>query len=85
MARIRSSETSANIMSTRCHSPEDSFLKSHGRQNFKSGLSFYPEDGATCFSETSANIKSTRRHNPEDCFPQNLHRYNLKLYHFFLP
>jgi hypothetical protein len=33
---IRSSETSVNAPSTRCHIPEDCFLHSHRRENLKS-------------------------------------------------
>jgi hypothetical protein len=36
MEAIRSSETSVNITSTRCHIPEDCFLHSHRRENLKS-------------------------------------------------
>jgi hypothetical protein len=36
MEAIRSSETSVNKISTRCHIPEDCFLHSHSRENLKS-------------------------------------------------
>jgi hypothetical protein len=36
MEAIRSSETSVNTTSTRCHIAEDCFLHSHRRENLKS-------------------------------------------------
>jgi hypothetical protein len=36
MEDIRSSETSVNKMSTRCHIPQDGILHSHRRENLKS-------------------------------------------------
>jgi hypothetical protein len=43
MEATRSSETSVNTTSKRCHIPEDCFLQSHRRENLKSYIKY------TCF------------------------------------
>jgi hypothetical protein len=49
MEAIRSSKTSVNTTSTRCHIPEDYFLHSHRRKNLKSYiLSYCHVYGGTC-------------------------------------
>jgi hypothetical protein len=76
--KTRSSETSPNTTSGKCHIQEDFVVHSHSRQNLKSYFSTALKMDAIRSHETSDNTASTQFLIPKDCILHSHHRQNFK-------